>query len=127
MGEREADRERPGDAERPHESGAAAPGRGGRMSRQRKTALVLRLLRGEDLETVSRSLGVTAATLTAWREAFLAAGEAALATRPESGEALENDRLKAKLGEVLIERDLLHEKIAVLESGRPLALRRRRP
>src|ERR1700751_4900386 len=30
--------QRPGDAERPQESGAAAPGRGGRMSRQRKTA-----------------------------------------------------------------------------------------
>jgi transposase len=127
MDEREAGRERPGAAERPQESGGAAPGRGGRMSRQRKTASVLRLLQGEDLETVSRSLGVTAATLTAWRDAFLAAGEAALATRPESGEALENDRLKAKLGEVMIERDLLHEKIAVLESGRPLAPRRRRP
>ena len=127
MDDREAGGERPGAAERAPEFGAAAPGRGGRMSRQRKTASVLRLLRGEDLETVSRSLGVTAATLTAWREAFLAAGEAALATRPESGEALENDRLKAKLGEVLIERDLLHEKIAVLEFGRPLALRRRRP
>src|SRR5690348_10810662 len=127
MDNNEAGGERQGGAKRPPESGAAAPGRGGRMSRQRKTASVLRLLRGEDLETVSRSLGVTAATLTAWREAFLAAGEAALATRPESGEALENDRLKAKLGEVMIERDLLHEKIAVLESGRPLALRRRRP
>ena len=108
-------------------SGDAAPGRGGRMSRQRKTAAVLRLLRGEGLETVSRSLGVTAATLTRWRDAFLSAGEAALASRPESGEALENDRLKAKLGEVMMERDLLHEKIAVLEAGRPLALRRRRP
>src|SRR5512139_3628522 len=96
---------RPGAAERPQESGAAAPGRGGRMSRQRKTAAVLRLLRGEDLETVSRSLGVTAATLTAWRNAFLAAGEAALSIRPESGEALENDRLKVKLGEVMIERE----------------------
>jgi hypothetical protein len=32
---------RPGEAERPHESGAAAPGRGGRMSRQRKTMAVL--------------------------------------------------------------------------------------
>ena len=53
---------RPGDAERPQESGAAAPGRGGRMSRQRKMAAVSRLLRGEDLELVSRSLGVTAAT-----------------------------------------------------------------
>ncbi len=97
------------------------------MSRQRKTAAVLRLLRGEDLETVSRSLGVTAATLTTWRDALLAAGEAALATRPDSGEALENDRLKAKLGEVMVERDLLHEKIALLEAGRPLARRRRRP
>jgi hypothetical protein len=30
------------------------------------------LLRGEDLELVSRSLGVTAATLTAWRHVVLA-------------------------------------------------------
>ena len=44
----------------------------------KKGAVQLRLLRGEDLETVSRSLGVTAATLSGWREAFLAAGEAAL-------------------------------------------------
>jgi len=61
---------------------AAGLGRGGRMSRQRKREAVLRLLRGEDLDTVSRSLGVTAATLSDWREAFLAAGEAGLATRP---------------------------------------------
>ena len=33
---------RPSAAERPQESGAAALGRGGRMSRQRKTAAVLR-------------------------------------------------------------------------------------
>jgi hypothetical protein len=97
------------------------------MSRQRKTAAVMRLLRGEDLETVSRGLGVTAAALTMWRDAFLAAGEAALATRPGNGEELESDRLKAKLGEALIERDLLHEKIAILESHRPLGRRRRAP
>ena len=118
---------RPGEAERPQESGAASPGRGGRMSRQRKTAAVLRLLRGEDLETVSRSLGVTAATLSSWRDAFLAAGEAILTSKPASGEELESDRLKAKLGATLIERDLLHEKIALLEADRPLARRRRRP
>jgi hypothetical protein len=64
----------PSEAARAQVSGAAALGRGGRMSRQRKSAAVLRLLRGEDLETVSRSLGVTAATLSDWREAFLAAG-----------------------------------------------------
>jgi transposase-like protein len=97
------------------------------MSRQRKTAAVLRLLRGEDLEMVSRSLGVTAATLSEWRDAFLAAGEAALTTRPGEGEELQSDRLKARLGQALIERDLLVEKIAVLEAGRPLARKRPRP
>src|SRR4051812_2494261 len=61
-------------------TGAAGPGRGGRMSRQRKRNAVLRLLRGEDLEMVSRSLGVTAATLSGWRDAFLAAGEASLSS-----------------------------------------------
>ena len=90
------------------------------MSRQRKRDAVLRLLRGEDLEMVSRSLGVTAATLTTWRDGFLAADEAMLASRPRNGEELESQRLKAKLGEVMIERDLLREKIAILEAGRPL-------
>ena len=56
--------------------------------------MVLRLLRGEDLETVSRSLGVTAAALTGWRDAFLAAGEASLARRPTGGEDLESERLE---------------------------------
>jgi transposase len=97
------------------------------MSRQRKSAAVLRLLRGEDLETLSRELGVTAATLTGWRDAFLSAGEAALTTRAATGEALESERLKAKLGAALIERDLLNEKIALLEAGRPFARRRRTP
>jgi transposase len=118
---------RPSAAERPQESGAAALGRGGRMSRQRKTAAVLRLLRGEDLETVSRQFGITAATLTGWHDAFLAAGEAALTTRAATGEELQSDRLKTRLGAVLIERDLLNEKIAILEADRPFARRRRKP
>jgi transposase len=117
----------PHETERAPGSGAVALGRGGRMSRQRKTAAVLRLLRGEDLETVSRELGVTAATLTGWRDAFLAAGEAALMTRAATGEELEGERLKARLGAALIERDLLNEKIAILESARPFARRRRTP
>jgi transposase len=86
----------------------------------------LQLLRGEDLETVSRALGVTAATLTAWRDAFLAAGEASLASRPADGEALEGERLKARLGEMLLERELLEAKIAALEARGPVPLARRR-
>jgi transposase-like protein len=116
-----------GEAQQAPGSGAAALGRGGRMSRQRKTAAVLRLLRGEDLETVSRELGVTAATLTGWRDAFLVAGEAALTSRAATGEELESERLKAKLGAALIERDLLNEKIAILEANRPFPRHRRKP
>jgi transposase len=124
MDQEQALTERPSAAERPQESGAAALGRGGRMSRQRKRDAVLRLLRGEDLETVSRSLGVTAATLSGWRDAFLAAGEASLSARPTDGEALESGRLKARLGEMLLERELLEAKITLLEA-RPGPLARR--
>ena len=97
------------------------------MSRQRKCDAVLRLLRGEDLEAVSRSLGVTAATLTAWRDAsFLTAGEASPTSRPADGEELESGRLEARLGEMLLKQELLEAKIAALEGGRPLARRRSR-
>src|SRR3954452_11461865 len=106
-------------------SGAVGLGRGGRLSRQRDA--VLRLLRGEDLEILSRALGVTAATLSGWQDTFVSAGEASLVTRPTDGEALETERLKAKLGEMLLERELLDAKIAALEENRPLARRRSRP
>ena len=62
---------------------------------------------------------MTAATLSSWHEAFLAAGEASLATRPATGEVLESERLKARRGEMLLERELLEAKIARLESGLP--------
>src|SRR4051794_20983144 len=109
------------------DAGGVGPGRGGRMSRPRKREAVLRLLRGKDLETVSRELGVTAATLSGWRDAFLAGGEAALTSHAATGEELESARLKGKLGAALIEGDLLNEKIALLEAGRPFARKRRRP
>ena len=43
------------------------------MSAKRKQSAVLRLLRGEDLELLSRELSVPAAELSAWRDAFLQA------------------------------------------------------
>ncbi|HVB82915.1 MAG TPA: hypothetical protein VNE82_23570 [Candidatus Binataceae bacterium] len=80
---------------------------------------MLQLLRGKDLEPVFRSLGVTAATLSQRREAFLAAGEAVLVSKSESGEALETGKLTGRLGQALIERELLDEKVAILEARRP--------
>ena len=57
---------------------AAGRGRGGRFSAGRKREVVLRLLRGEDLESVSRAVGITAARASHWRAQFLAAGQAGL-------------------------------------------------
>ena len=96
------------------------------MSAKRKQSAVLRLLRGEDLELVSRELGVMAAELTAWRDAFLAAGEASLKARPADGGDLEIGRLKAKVGDLTMTTELLEAKIERLEGGRPLARRRSR-
>jgi transposase len=94
------------------------------MSTKRKQSAVLRLLRGEDLELTSRELGVTAAQLSAWRDAFLAAGEAALKTRPADDRDVEIGRLKAKVGDLTIANELLHAKIERRETHRPLACRR---
>jgi transposase-like protein len=104
----------------------AGPERRRRMSARRKQSAVLRLLRGEDLELVSRELGVTAAELSAWREAFLAAGEASLKSRPADGRDVEIGRLKAKVGDLTMANELLEAKIERLEGGRPLARGRSR-
>lgn len=96
------------------------------MSARRKQEAVLRLLRGEDLELLSRELMVTAAELSGWREAFLAAGEASLKSRPADVRDLEIDRLQAKVGELTMTNELLEVKIERLETHRPLAGRRSR-
>ena len=117
-----------GPTERAHHAGGdgPAPERRRRMSAKRKQSAVLRLLRGDDLELVSRELGVTVAELSAWRDAFLTAGEASLKTRPADGRDVEIGRLKAKVGDLTMANELLEVKIEHLERGRPLARRRSR-
>jgi transposase-like protein len=105
--------------------GAAHNGRG-RFSARRKTEAVLRLLRGEDLEILSRELGVTAATLAAWRDTFLVAGQASLKTRRPDHRDEGLQRLKAKVGEVMMDNELLAEEVQRLKGGLPLAARRRK-
>jgi transposase-like protein len=103
---------------------ADAPDRG-RFSAGRKTEAVLRLLRGEDLETLSRQLGVTAATLSSWRDAFLDGGTAAMKSRPTDDRDEVIARLRAKVGQLTMDNELLGLKCQQIESGRPFASRRR--
>jgi transposase-like protein len=83
------------------------PGERGRFSAPRKAATVLRLLRGESLELLSRELGVTAATLAGWREDFLAGGQAALKSPPTDDRDEEIARLWAKVSELTMDNELL--------------------
>jgi len=117
-----------GPLERAQHAGGDGPAveRRGRMSAKRKQSAVLRLLRGEDLDLVSRELGVTAAELSGWRDAFLAAGEASLKSRALDSRDVENSRLKEKVGELTMTRELLETKIERLEQGHPLARRRQK-
>ena len=117
-----------GPAERAQHAGGGGPtpGQRRRMSARRKQDAVLRLLRGEDLELVSRDLGVIAAELSGWREAFLAGGEASLKCRPADARDTEIGRLKEKVGDLTMANELLGVKIERLETSRPLARRRSR-
>ena len=103
---------------------AAERDRKGRFSARRTRATVLRLLRGENLESVSRELGVTAARASHWRDQFLAAGQAGLKSRAPDARDEEHQRLHAKVGELLMETELLYAKVDHLEAGSPLARRR---
>ena len=97
----------------------------GRFSANRKTDAVVRLLRGEDLDTLSRELGVTAATVSSGRDSFLDGGRAALKSRPADDRDELIARLRAKVGQLAMDDELLDQRRQHLESGRPFAPRRR--
>jgi transposase-like protein len=104
------------------EDGGREPGR---FSARRKTETILRLLRGEALDGVARELGVTAATLAQWREQFVAGGQGALKSRPADERDDEIQRLRAKVGEITMNNELLLDRCHRLETSLPLAPRRR--
>ena len=99
----------------------------GRWSAKRKVSVVLELLRGADLESTSRKYRVTAATLIAWRDRLLAAGEGSLKSRESDVDDEEKRRFQSVVASLSVENELLREKIARLEDGRPFAWRKSKP
>src|SRR5438128_12443699 len=93
-------------------SESSAKAGAGRWSAKRKVSVILELLRGADLESTSRKYRVTAATLSQWRDRFLAGGEVGLKTRESEVEDEERRRLNSVVATVSIENELLREKIA---------------
>lgn len=110
----------PGEPIRPQ----AGSGRMERFSVRRKFEAVQRLMRGESLETLSRELGVTAATLSQWQEAVIASALNGLQSRASEGRDAEIQALKAKIGDQAMELELLYDKVHRLEAQNPLVMRR---
>jgi transposase-like protein len=98
----------------------------GRWSSRRKTEVVLRALRGEDLDALSRELGVTAGTIAHWRDQFLVGGQAAVKSRPVDERDDELGRLRAKIGELTMANELLVEGARRAEGDVPFGRRRSR-
>ena len=98
----------------------AVNGERGRWSAKAKREAVVRLLRGEAIDTLSRELKVTAAKLSEWREAFLAGGEANLKSRDADARDDELAQLKQTLGEMTMRVELQRDAIRRLKAGLPL-------
>ena len=69
---------------------------------------------------------MTAGTIAEWREQFLASGRAAVKSRPADERDDELGRLRAKVGELTMENELLRERARRAEADGPFGRRRSR-
>ena len=101
--------------------GPLAPGQ--RWSVARKREVVLRLLRGESVELLSRELGVPIFKLEQWRQKADTALDGALKEREAEAASTELAAAMQRIGELSMENELLRAK---MERPGPLARRRSR-
>jgi transposase len=90
-----------------NDEGAADFRSNNRWSANKKLDVVLRLLRGEKLEEVSRQVGIEAHRLAAWRDEFLDAGKEGLKGKRATTE--DDRRLRdaeRKIGELTLENEV---------------------
>jgi transposase len=89
-----------------------------RWTVSRKKEVVLRLMRGEPIEALSRELGIEIYRLEKWHRKALQGIETALKARDGDPLAAELDAAMRRLGEITMENELLRYKV---RKARPLA------
>ena len=98
-----------------------------RWSATRKREVVLRLLRGESLDLISREIGIEVYRLEHWRNKALAAMDAGLKERADDDPVQAGlDAAHKRVGELSMENELLRAKIGRLEAGTPFPRARSR-
>ena len=96
-----------------------------RLSARRKAEVVVRVMRGEDVDLLSRELQVPAHQIARWREEFLSAGTAALKARARSPDQGRLRAAQAKVGELAMQVEILQELFQKRGLPLPPATRRR--
>lgn len=81
-----------------------------RWSASRKKEVVLRLLKGEPVDGLSREYGVPVGQLEKWKETVLARMELLLKDRSDEPLHAELEAAKRQIGELCMENELLREK-----------------
>jgi transposase len=89
------------------EPGAAAEGK--RWSAGRKKGVVLRLLRGEPVDAVSREVSVPIYKLERWRDRALAGIDAGLKERENDPVEKQLDEANRRIGELVMEVEILQK------------------
>jgi len=92
-----------------------------RWSANRKKEVVLRLMRGEPVDALSRELGIEIYRLEEWNQKSLQGIESALKAREGDPLVAELDAAFKRIGEITMENELLREKA---RRAHPLAPRR---
>lgn len=90
-----------------------------RFFSKRKVEVVLRILRGESLDELSRELAVPASRLSEWRDEFLRAGEASMKTREPNAQDEEIRKLKETIGGMAVQVEILREGVRKWKAGAP--------
>ena len=81
-----------------------------RWTATRKAGVVLRLLRGESIDKLSRELGVETYLIEDWHSKAISGMELGLKARSDDPLKHELDQAKKRLGELMMENELLQVK-----------------
>ena len=82
-----------------------------RRSAKFKADVVLRLLRGESMDALSREYGLTMADLSTWRDEFIENGTSGFKKNPEESKLANAER---RIGQLEMELDLVKKKNALV-------------
>ncbi len=87
-----------------------------RYSSKMKKEIVLRVFRGESIDSLSRELGIESYIISQWQEQAIAGIEASLKKRNTDPLQLQLDKAKKHIGELIMDNELLKERAQRQES-----------